>query len=334
MLQNYKVAAVKWGVPSTQLDPRLINTCSYDSILFVLYFLHKNNILEKGIPGINHPESKARQIFELLDDDKGDDARRLLIFETLKDNKETNKVAQLFQPDNRYVDVFGGVSDSLPVLLFGAFLQIRHRKACSLGCQKMTEWSIQKQYVHTINTHDFPESLEDYLEKAFNCHEMKDDEGQCTMSALPIDLTEDIPNDAEGDEEKNEFLESLKRSQGYCMGKPLLDRQLLSVPSLVALKHVMQIRERKYRVNRKPIKYTDLPEIMWVANLQFQLRGVVLGDNSHFISLVLINDNWLWYDGLGTKLQVFGRYDSGGQSDVYSCSLMFYEVTPMDKEAE
>ena len=49
---------------------------------------------------------------------------------------------------------------------------------------------------------------------------------------------------------------------------------------------------------------------------------------------MLINDNWLWYDGLGTKLQVFGRYDSGGQSDAYSCSLMFYEVNPMDKEAE
>jgi hypothetical protein len=93
----------------------------------------------------------------------------------------------------------------------------------------------------------------------------------------------------------------------------------------------MQVWEKS---TRRPIKYTELPEVMCLADLQLQLRGVVLGDNSHFVSLVLVNDNWLWYDGIGQKLQVFSRNDSKGQLPGFSCSLMFYEVTPLNKKGE
>jgi hypothetical protein len=123
-----------------------------------------------------------------------------------------------------------------------------------------------------------------------------DDGVRCSLSAAPVDLIEDIPNDAEGEDETNELDESIKRRQGTCMGKPLFDRQLLSVPSILALKHVMEVWEKSHR---RPIKYTELPESMWLANLQLQLRGVVLGDNSHFVSPLLVNENWLWYGRIG-----------------------------------
>jgi hypothetical protein len=46
--------------------------------------------------------------------------------------------------------VLGGVTDPLPVLLFGSFIRIRHWVACSLGCQNQSDWSIQSSmYIQT-----------------------------------------------------------------------------------------------------------------------------------------------------------------------------------------
>jgi hypothetical protein len=123
MLTKYNVAAVAWSVRPSHNKPGLTNTCSYDSNLFVLYFFYKNNILQHTLPGIQHPLSKLQQIFDLLDHDNGDDACHLLIHETFKDNQDNTRLKQLTQPGT--VNVWGGVADPLPVLLYDSFLCIK-----------------------------------------------------------------------------------------------------------------------------------------------------------------------------------------------------------------
>jgi hypothetical protein len=121
------------------------------------------------------------------------------------------------------------------------------------------------------------------------------------------------------------------------VGKPVFDRQLAVIPSLVALKHVMNVTPGMAK-HWRPIKYTELPEEMIVGHLKFQLRGVVLANTQHFISLVFVENMLLWYDGMsnygqpGPQLMVFSRYDSGGQTSSYSSSLMYYKVTPLNDE--
>jgi hypothetical protein len=269
-----------------------------------------------------------------LDQDNGDDACHLLVQETCKDNQDNTRLKQSTQPGK--VNVWGGVADPLPVLLFDSFLCIKHRVGCSLNCSPQTEWTILRQYVHTIATFDFPDNLEVYLNEAFFCQSFQDDKGCCTLNAASLDLTDDV-HDAIGDAEVAEQLEAYQQSLNICVGKPVFDRQLAAIPSLVALKHVMNVTPGMAN-HRRPIKYTELPEEMIVGHLKFQLRGVVLGNNHHFISLVFVENMWLWYDGIsnygqpGPQLMVFSRYDSGGQTSSYSCSLMYYEVTPLSDE--
>jgi hypothetical protein len=188
MLTKYKVAAVKWNIPPTTNKPGLSNTCSYDSNLFVLYFLHKNNVLQRTLPGIQHQLSKLPQIFDLLDQDNGDEARHLLVHKTCKNNEDYTRLKQLTQPGT--VNVWSGVSDPLPVLLYGSFLRIKNRVACSLNCSPPKEWTILQQYVHPIDSFDFPENLEVYLnEKAFFCQSFHDEKNvvhlmQCHWTLL------------------------------------------------------------------------------------------------------------------------------------------------------
>ena len=75
---------------------------------------------------------------------------------------------------------------------------------------------------------------------------------------------------------------------------------------------------------------------MNVGPHKFILRGVVMGNTSHFISMVLIEDQWLWYDGMGSSqtLKVFDMNDSGGQTGKYVLSCVFYEVQPVNKDGE
>jgi hypothetical protein len=207
MLTKYKVAAVAWNIWPTHNKPGLCNTCSYDANLFVLYFLflYKNKILQCTLPSIQHQLSKLRQIFDLLDQDNGDDASHLLVHETCKDNQDNTRLKQLTQPHT--VNVWGGVADPLPVLLYDSFLCIKHRKACSFNCSPQTEWTILRQYVHTIATFDFPDNLEVYLNEAFFCQSFQDDKGCCTLNAASFDLTDDV-HDAIGDAEVAEQLEA------------------------------------------------------------------------------------------------------------------------------
>jgi hypothetical protein len=81
---------------------------------------------------------------------------------------------------------------------------------CSLHCSPQTEWSILRNYVHTIATFDFPDNLEVYLNEAFFCQSFQDDEGDCTLNAETLDLTGDVHN-AIGDAEKAEQLEAYQQ---------------------------------------------------------------------------------------------------------------------------
>jgi hypothetical protein len=137
MLTKYNVAAVAWSIRKSRNKPGLTNTCAYDSNLFVFYFLYKNNILQRTLPGIQDPLSKIQQIFDLLDQDKGDDARHLLIHESCKDNQDNTRLKELTQPGT--VIVWGGVADPLPVLLYNSCICIKHRQLCSLNCSPQTE---------------------------------------------------------------------------------------------------------------------------------------------------------------------------------------------------
>ena len=84
-------------------------------MLFVLYFLQRNNILQRGFPGYDHPDSKVSHIFAMLDECKGDEARRLLLHETYMQARDGDMVAQLQRPG--FVSAYSGGSDSLSVLL-------------------------------------------------------------------------------------------------------------------------------------------------------------------------------------------------------------------------
>jgi hypothetical protein len=77
---------------------------------------------------------------------------------------------------------------------------------------------------------------------------------------------------------------------------------------------------------------------MTVRSLRFILRAVVMGDSSHFVSMVLIDDQWLFYDGMGRcgsgiripKLQVFDRGVRPSYLASFTMSCIFYEVQPID----
>ena len=83
------------------------------------------------------------------------------------------------------------------------------------------------------------------------------------MSSLPVDLNNQ-DHDVIDQEEEREQIEAIKRSLNSCRGKPMFDRSLISLPTLVALKHVMNITP--HRGVREPIKYTDLPEMMKIED--------------------------------------------------------------------
>jgi hypothetical protein len=138
MLGRYKVAAVPWSIYNgNDTCPNIQNNCAYDSHLFVLYFLQRNNIMQTNLPGYNLPDSKINVIFDLLDQDQANEARRLLMYYTLEYTEDNEGMLQLCQPG--MYDAWCGVSDMLPILLHGGKHSVEEMIACSLHCKPQTE---------------------------------------------------------------------------------------------------------------------------------------------------------------------------------------------------
>jgi hypothetical protein len=64
-----------------------------------------------------------------------------------------------------------------------------------------------------------------------------------------------------------------------------------------------------------------------------------MGNSTHFVSMVLIDNQWLFYDGMGRydtgiqipKLKVFDRRERSCCLASFTLSCIFYEVQPIDK---
>jgi hypothetical protein len=327
ILQGYFVAAVPWSIAGTTDLPKVDNTCGFDSVLFVLYFLQRNHVLERGLPGFNHPGSKIREIFALLDENKGDEARRMLIYETFR--QERNHVLAEYMKIPGRVDAWSGGADSLSVLLYKVKIHLKERTGCSANCSERSPWRTKKYAYHSVEVKELPADLELYLYgRLFG--ENIPGEGKCTLNIVP----ECIPDlDADTDDEegikKGAKVKSLPAEYLTCQGTPLFDKQLEVIPSLFVL-NVGQASDWA--------DYTSLPETMTVGPLQFILRGVTMCNSSHFMGMVLVKNQWLLYDGMGLKLhdiripslQLFDRNNHHESLRYYKMSCIFYEIRPLD----
>jgi hypothetical protein len=328
ILQRYYVAAVPWSIPGTTDLPKLDNTCGFDSVLFVLYFLQRNKILEQGLPGFNHPHSKVRAIFALLDEAKGDEARRLLIYETFR--QERNHVMAEYMNYPGRVDAWSGGADSLSVLLYKVKIHLKERTGCSATCMEKSPWRTKKYAYHSVEVKELPADLELYLYgRLFG--ENIPGEGQCTLNIVP-ECIPDLDTDTDDEEgtKKGAKVKSLPAEYLTCKGTPLFDKELELIPSLFVL-NVGQASDWA--------DYTSLPETMTVGPLRFILRGVTMCNSSHFKGMVLIQNQWLLYDGMGPvlsrdiRIPYMQLFDSGTRHEslmYYKMSCIFYEVRPLD----
>ena len=127
-------------------------------MLFVLYFLQRNNILQRGFPGYDHPDSKASEILALLDESQGDKARRLLLHETYKQARDDDMVASLQRPG--FVSAWSGGSDSLSVLLHKMVFRVSERVGCSARCAGKSAWRVKTFPYHSVEVTELPDNLE------------------------------------------------------------------------------------------------------------------------------------------------------------------------------
>ena len=139
--------------------------------------------------------------------------------------------------------------------------------------------------------------------------------------------------DANSDE-NNVLQEGLIQGVSHCQGTPIRSYRLVSFPSLIAIKDYVSPSSH----DRSFVKYTALPHTMFVGKHKFILRGIVMGNGTHFIAMVLIDNKWLWYDGIGRNggpaLQVFEVDDPGRQTGSYGLTCLYYEIVPLDEEGE
>jgi hypothetical protein len=262
-------------------------------LIFVLYFLQRNNILQGGLPGYYHPDSKAAQIFALLDEDKGDEARRLLLSETYRQVHDYNMVAQLESPGDT-VSVWSGGTDSLSVLMYKARFQFKERVGCTNFCSEKDAWRDKYFPYHGVVLYEFPSDLESYLEEQLFGENIVG-KSRCTVRIAREDI-DMIRNNNEDFAMNRSYVDSLIESNPFtCPGIRSYDRELITIQSLF----VMSCGEG---FNWQC--HSQLPDTMTIRSLRFILRAVVMGNSSHFVSMVLIDNQWLFYDGMG-------RYESG-----------------------
>ena len=148
-------------------------------MLFVLYFLQRNNILQRGFPGYDHPDSKASEILALLDESQGDKARRLLLHETYKQARDDDMVASLHRPG--FVSSWSGGSDSLSVLLHKMVICVSERVGCSARCAGKSAWREKTFPYHRVEVTELPKNLEVYMKKRLFGYGVRG-EGKCTLS--------------------------------------------------------------------------------------------------------------------------------------------------------
>ena len=179
ILQRYQVAALSRSITGTSSLPQVQDTCAFDSMLFVLYFLQRNNILQRGFPGYDHPDSKASEIFALLDESQGDKARRLLLHETYKQARDDDMVASLQRPG--FVSAWSGGSDFLSVLLHKMVICVSERVGCSACCAGKNAWREKTFPYHSVKVTEFPDNLEVYMKKRLFGYGVRG-KGKCTLS--------------------------------------------------------------------------------------------------------------------------------------------------------
>jgi hypothetical protein len=263
-----------------------------------------------------------------LDADKGDEARRLLLSETYKQAHDHYMVAELESPGYS-VSVWSGGSDSISVLMYKAKFRFKERVGCTNNCSEKEAWREKLFPYFNVELYEFPSSLESYLTDWLFGENIVG-HGRCTVRIAREDI-EMIRNNNNGFEMNRSYVDTLVASNPFtCQGIRTFDKQLISIQSLF----VMTCGEG-FHWNC----YSMLPDTMTIRSLRFILRAVVMGDTRHFVSMVLIDNQWLFYDGMGRyesgiripKLQVFGRNERPDNLDGFSMSCIFNEVQPIDE---
>jgi hypothetical protein len=233
VLKKYSIAAVPWSIKRTLTHPGVLNTCGFDSILFVLYFLQRNNILQGGLPGFYHPDSKAPQIFALLDEDKGDEARRLLLSETYRQVHDYNMVSQLESPGHS-VSVWSAGTDSLSVLMYKARFHFKECVGCTNFCSEKDAWRDKFFPYHGVVLYEFPPSLESYLEEQLFGENIVG-KSRCSIRIARDDIVQ-IRNNNDDFAMNRSYVDTLIESNPFtCPGMRSYDRKLISIQSLFVL---------------------------------------------------------------------------------------------------